>query len=237
MIKHVFTSTATDNPSPPAGEVQPSHWNAAHDLSGMVINDVPGLTTALAGKAATKPGYYQSGSLIVPGGNNTGTYDTGAAAANGCRAFPLRVYEPVTVALYVYRTAAGTASAMKGGLYSFKNAAITIPDALVFDLGSVTIGAGIGAYQGSSVTIPAGYYQFVQFFDANTPTLRRCTVAPDFYMHTAMETEIVTGTQNPVVRADNTITYPGSLPNPLTTSGWTVVSGSNALVTAFLKVI
>lgn len=39
-LKHTFVSAITDDASP-AGKVQPSHWNAGHDLSAVVPADLP----------------------------------------------------------------------------------------------------------------------------------------------------------------------------------------------------
>lgn len=39
-IKHAFTSAIADD-AVPAGKVQPSNWNANHDLSGLVMADLP----------------------------------------------------------------------------------------------------------------------------------------------------------------------------------------------------
>ena len=49
MIKHSKVSSQPDSDNPDL--VNASDWNDAHDLSDMEIDDVPGLTAALAAKA------------------------------------------------------------------------------------------------------------------------------------------------------------------------------------------
>lgn len=156
-IKHTFVSAISDDVVP-AGKVQPSHWNQDHDLSGMVINDVPGLTAALAGKQAK--GAWAK--------DTSGTYRTwwpssaptsAAHTVNTWRAQLVQIPYEMTIIPAVNVVSAVASSKINAALYA-ADASSGLPVTRVVDLG-VFDTSTTGLKTGSSVTVPPGEYWFV----------------------------------------------------------------------------
>lgn len=156
-IKHALVSGIADD-AVPAGKVQPSNWNANHDLSAMVINDVPGLTTALAGKAAKgtfakdTSGSYRA---LWPSSTPTALAHTLSAWRAQLVLIPLEM----TVIPVVNVITAVATSKINAALYA-ADPSTGLPVTRVADFGAFDTST-TGLKVGSSVTIPPGEYWFV----------------------------------------------------------------------------
>lgn len=162
-IKHTFVSGHADGADPT--KVQPSNWNATHDLSGMVINDVPGLTAALAAKQDA--GTMQKTPLSGAGATVylTSPLQSFASAANIAHALntwrAARILVPfkITVTPAVQVSTAVASSVVSAALYAVGSTGLK-PYDLVQDLGVFST-AATGRVETASVTINPGEYWLV----------------------------------------------------------------------------
>lgn len=156
-VKHALVSAIADD-AVPAGKVQPSDWNDDHDLSGMVIGDVPGLTAALDAKSP----------LITLSKDTSGTarawWPSAAPSAiahtnNAWRAQLVIIPGRMTIIPVVQVSTAVALSKINAGLY-FADPTTGLPVNRAYDLG-VFDTSTTGTKSGSSVTIEPGEYWFV----------------------------------------------------------------------------
>lgn len=228
-VKHAFTSAITDEVVP-AGRVQPSNWNADHDLSGMVQADV---SDAYA---------YRSGNLYLPtqtGIQNIGS-STGLFVANALRATPVVFPAPGSFAPFVNVTTS-ISGGVRAGLYQRRSNGL--PGTLIADLGTLSLATN-GAITGSTYTkIKAGAYMLVLFISAAAtvrlamiggPATVASTATPIHNGMDMIEADFTTGAAQGV-RYDNTLTYPtGTLPDLSSTGSWTTNTAASSWA-VFLK--
>lgn len=215
-IEHAYVSPVPDDVVP-GDKVQPSHWNAPHDLSGLVMADI-----------TDRPQPYTSGRLYFPSpyGIQSAIAAPVAFVANTARATPVHFHQPGQFALIAQVTTAVAASSMQAALYAVK--ADGSPGVRVVDLGSIST-AATGTIVGTYTAVPAGSYVLVLYISAAV-SLRAITIGQTSLQHNGMglpETNFTTGVAQ-TVRFDATITYPGSTSADLTAQAWTAQTAASS---------
>jgi hypothetical protein len=155
-IKHAFTSAITDD-AVPAGKVQPSNWNANHDLSGLVAGDFP---------AALRPGAFQKDTATYGRSFVSGSIASAGHSQNAWRGTLVQIPYAMNITPMVYVQGAGAGAFINAALY---NADPTTgrPLTKVVDLGTFDV-SSIGAKTAAAVDIAPGEYWFVYVPSGNT---------------------------------------------------------------------
>lgn len=146
-VKHAFSSAIADDVSP-GGKVQPSHWNADHDLSGLTPADLP-VAIRPRGMPGIFNGYLTS---FLPFTNGV---TTAAFAANESYLVPIVIPFDCTIEASIRVTVAGSAGA-KATVALYKNNGGTLTAEHVFNE-FATDSTGI-KYSTDSYAIKAGQY-------------------------------------------------------------------------------
>lgn len=164
-IKHTFNSAIADD-AVPGGKVQPSHWNADHDLSAMVLGDVPGLTDALDAKqdlgTMNQTPLNAAGTTTPYLSSPLQSYGSAGLVAHGLntwRAARIVVPFKMNVVPSMQVNTAVATSVVSAGLYKTGGTGLR-PHDLVQDLGTFAVSV-TGRIETAAITLNPGEYWLV----------------------------------------------------------------------------